>query len=118
MCIKITYLCLCGHINQAVNVHLCSRVKTRGSDKGNDSTSSSPCNEKNPIIRSAKSDEKIIMILRAETCSKLKTIQKQNDPYWTVRFCETCMMKLRLARWKLICERKQREMDEMMSTSS
>jgi hypothetical protein len=118
MCLKITYLCICGHLNQAVNVHLCSAVKTRGSSNEGDSTSSSTSNEKTAVIGSAVSNGKASMISMAETCSKLKTIQKYDDPYWIMRFCETCIMKLRSARRTLICELKRRDMDEMMSISN
>ena len=118
MCLKITYLCICWHLNQAANVHLCSAVKLRGSSNEGDSTSTSTSNEKTTVTESAASNGKSSMISRAETCAKLKTIQKHDDPYWTMRSCETCIMKLHSARRTLICELKRRDMDEMMSISN
>jgi hypothetical protein len=52
------------------------------------------------------------MLSSADSCSKLKEVKKRKDFYWRIRFCETCIRRVRLARRTLIIELRQREMEE------
>ena len=103
---------MCGHYNQMPNIHLCSAARLSVVERVEAGTSADNSAKADISEGSAAPTGKAAMLSIADACSKLKEVRKRRDPYWKVRFCETCIRRVRSARRTLILELAQRDMEE------
>jgi hypothetical protein len=55
---------------------------------------------------------KAVMVSFVDACPSLTQIQKDKDPYWKSRWCESCIQKLQSARRAFLKEFEQRNRQE------
>jgi hypothetical protein len=55
---------------------------------------------------------KAVMVSFADACPGLTQVQKNKDPYWKSRWCESCIQRLQSARRAFLKEFEQRNRQE------